>query len=277
MKKTIKDIGFLKPLVIFWRKIRLLFFAYFNLTKEIEVKSSTLDEKIFFNTRNSLTANFCKNNIKNNKLDYEPSQRELFISLVNKNDVVFDVGSQIGFYSVLAAKLEAKVFSFDIDKESLVVAKKNANKNNVSDSIDFINKAVGSGSSKANIKNFNKESFSHTISLDEFCSKKSIWPDFVKMDIEGYELEALSNASKLLKKKPIIMLALHPPFIKNLNQEPEDLFNLLFKYNYEIISLGPIKKGEIVKDDYNLLLNDLNDFICIPKNKKLLNDIKNSI
>jgi len=54
---------------------------------------------------------------------------------INANETVIDVGTGSGFLAILAAKLGGQVYGTDNDKDAIKLAKKNADKNNVS--IDF--------------------------------------------------------------------------------------------------------------------------------------------
>jgi hypothetical protein len=55
------------------------------------------------------------------------------------------------------------------------------------------------------------------ISIDEFVSKKKLTIGLIKMDIEGYELNALNGAKETIKKfKPVLLMAIY--------HNPEELF-----------------------------------------------------
>jgi predicted O-methyltransferase YrrM len=122
MRKFIEKLG-LKFLLFWYRKIRLVIFSYLKLPKEVKV----LDDGnliVIFNTRDFATANVCQYYLKDNVLDYEPEQKKAFIGLAKQSKVIFDIGTQIGFYAILGAKLGAeKVIAIDVDEEFLEIAK----------------------------------------------------------------------------------------------------------------------------------------------------------
>ena len=57
-----------------------------------------------------------------------------------------------------------------------------------------------------------------TISVDEFCAEKGVWPDLIKLDIEGAERRVLRAASEALKRNPKLQICLY--------HHPTDLWEL---------------------------------------------------
>ena len=64
--------------------------------------------------------------------------------LLNPGDIFIDVGAFIGFYTIYAAKLGAKVVAFEPHPSSFEILLYNITLNNLADRITAINKAVGS-------------------------------------------------------------------------------------------------------------------------------------
>jgi FkbM family methyltransferase len=262
-RKFIEKLG-LKFLLFWYRKIKLVIFSYLKLPKEVKV----LDDGnliAVFNTRDFATANVCQYYLKDDVLDYEPEQKKAFIELAKQSKVIFDVGTQIGFYAILGAKLGAeKVIAIDVDKEFLEIAKKQAKLNKVENKIEFIQIAIGDDDDNImKVENFNAVSRVKSISLDSLCKNLNLWPDLVKIDIEGFELEAFKNAKELLKRKPKIILALHPEFIKKRDKNPSEVLEILLENNYKIQALTPLKE-EVGQNNLDKFLNYSNiDFICI--------------
>ncbi len=73
------------------------------------------------------------------------------------------------------------------------------------------------------------------LSLDEFAKEHGIYPDIMKMDIEGFELDALRNAHEILMRKPAINISVHPAFLEARGQSSKEVLDLLANYGYRII------------------------------------------
>jgi hypothetical protein len=85
----------------------------------------------------------------------------------------------------------------------------------------------------------------------------------IKIDIEGFELEAFKNAKEFLKRKPKIILALHPEFIKKRDKNPSEVLEILLENNYKIQTLTPLKE-EVAQNNLDKFLNFTTiDFLCI--------------
>jgi FkbM family methyltransferase len=126
---------------------------------------------------------------------------------------VFDVGANVGDYTdaVLQLLSNATVFSFEPSPEAhIILQKRFSNVSQVSLAKVALGKARGksnlfadaSGSplaslTKRRLDHFGLE-FTHSdlvdvVTLDEWCNENAIWPDVIKMDVEGHELDVLKG------------------------------------------------------------------------------------
>lgn len=93
-------------------------------------------------------------------------------------------------------------------------------------------------------------------SIDDECRRLGLSPDILKIDIEGYEYEALSGASELLKSgKPVICLELHLDILEQRGIDPKLICNQLTKNGYRFFScLGqPLSPYEVYGSAYAVL------------------------
>lgn len=127
------------------------------------------------------------------KPDTEIAERVLKVG--NKSNLVWDFGSHIGWYSIMAAKLGYRVFAIDGDAENLERLKTNAELNNVADKIDTA-----------------------LLWVDE-NTEKSIPGDatveLCKIDIEGNEVNAINMIDDWIKAGRV----------KNILMEVSPIFN----------------------------------------------------
>jgi FkbM family methyltransferase len=80
-----------------------------------------------------------------------------------------------------------------------------------------------------------------TITFDFFVEKYNIEKiDVLKIDIEGYELNALLSGHKILEKAIIknILVQIHEDQLAQLNQTKIDLIDLMKSYKYNLNYVG---------------------------------------
>ena len=85
-----------------------------------------------------------------------------------------------------------------------------------------------------------------TRTLDEYCLEKKIDNIyFVKIDVEGHEINTLKGAAKMIHEKKIKMIQFEYNYLwKNTENKLEDAF-LLLKDNYDLYRLTPWGKIRI--------------------------------
>lgn len=265
-------------LLLFFRKLNLLLYSYLNLPREVKILSRK--GEIILNTRDWATANFCRNKVKESILEYEPLQTKIFNLVASHSKVVFDVGGQIGYYTLLAAKLGVeRVVYFDINESFIRIAKKHARKNKLGNRIDLVCGAVGEEGKIAEFENFGGMVTTKMFSLDSFCSDRNIYPDFLKIDIEGFELELFGEAKNVLSRKPVIQLALHPKFIAKRGKSAQEVFEILLRENYRIFALSSDREGEEVTEEKisDFVQRTTIDFICVPAKNKIMDKINKTL
>ena len=154
--------------------------------------------------------------------NYEPEKTNAILNIVKPNDIALDVGAHIGYFSMLISKIAGSnghVYSFEPRPLNYKMLSTNIEVNNCSN-VTVIKSAIGSFTGKVNFDATTGTGTGHIskdgnisvdiTTIDEFCSSKNIQPSFIKIDIEGGEVEALKGAEQtILKYKPIILLATH--------------------------------------------------------------------
>ena len=176
-----------------------------------------------------------------------------------KNDIVIDVGAHLGRYSLISAKRvdkDGKVISIEANPLVLEKLKKNLELNQLTNTTS-LNLAVFSEKTKIKLffpteglkntiyntvisdRSINSERFIevNTDTLDNILHENDIkYEDvnWIKIDVEGAELEVLKGASNVLSKSKDISLLIE---IHNLS-DGKNLYNpimdLLNNYNFKI-------------------------------------------
>lgn len=195
------------------------------------------------------------------KKEYEREETNFLKKIIKQGDVFVDIGSNFGYYTLLASKLvgkRGKVFSFEPDPYNFSILQRNIKINKCSNVL-CVNKAVGEKDEKINfyidaenlgrhnlIPNWSKHILTvDKISLDNFLPKGSR-VNIVKIDIEGGEELAIKGMEKIIQKNPSIKLLIEffPERIKQNNLHPANLKRLISSLGfsiYEISNLGLTK------------------------------------
>lgn len=159
----------------------------------------------------------------------EPAVQLAILRHLRPGMTFYDIGANIGFFSLLAARLvgpEGRVVAFEADPEVARRLREHAGRNQFS-TISVEQKAVWSETGAV--------SFAHAdpnlspdrglgrvvagaapgttqlqaVSLDDFL-RTSRAPDFLKCDVEGAEVEVFRGARRLLaEKRPILLAEMH--------------------------------------------------------------------
>jgi|GEM_PF-336959 len=148
---------------------------------------------------------------------FEPYETTLIESVVKPGDVVLDIGANIGYYTLIFARLVGEhghVYAFEPDPTNYRLLKKNVRANGYNN-VTFIHKAVAETSgplklylcpdNKGDHRIFESEDSRDAIpieavTLDEHFANYDGRIDFIKMDIQGSEGRAVQGMQNLLKK-----------------------------------------------------------------------------
>ena len=137
---------------------------------------------------------------------YEPIETEIVKTHVEKNNIVVDIGANIGYYTLLMALNQAKVFSYEPEPKNFKLLQKNVNLNNFSSNVKLYNKAV------SNYNGFSKLFLAegapgmHTLSNNRFDSN-SIDVNLINRRIGTTPFLEFINKVEQKIRKPIVIAA----------------------------------------------------------------------
>lgn len=254
------------PFLVFWYK--WFFKTLWPYKNIIEIQGSKMYVNVY---DNSLSMRRTFQGYASN-LVHEQVTTDLFKKVVEKGNIVLDLGANIGYFTLLAAKLvgpEGKVYSFEPEPKNFSYLKKNIEINNYYWVFPF-QKAVSDRNGKTNLYICDYDTGHHTINrfdgvkdysrgretkeksieietvaLDSFLEGKTERVDIIKMDIEGAEYLALLGMDKILRNNPNIKIFVEffPLLIEKMGNSPTEFIRkILEDYKFSIY---------LIPDDYS--------------------------
>lgn len=195
----------------------------------------------------------------------EIKEQLLVKNLVSSGMTVFDVGANIGNYSIFLSQLVGpygKVYSFEPTSSTFRQLLRRFQEFNCSNIYAF-QKAIFSENKQIELNEFPEEYSSwnslgfpkmldpedrtayvpivHTeiveaITLDRFCQQNQIETiHYLKIDVEGAESDVLKGALELLKRKAInfIQFEISQKMLEGFSRKAKDTFDVLSEHGYE--------------------------------------------
>jgi FkbM family methyltransferase len=260
-----------------------LYFGNYLVNFDIAIRKLGIlkkDDK-FYIYHNGFKLNYIKDDyslidfIKTNN-DYEGATRKVVERILKKGDIFLDLGSHIGFYALIAARIVSEsghVYAFEPTPATRDTLNKNIIDNNLSNIITVESFGISDRSEKvyfivnSNSSECNKISRSgieseniitiKTISVDDYAILNNIQKiDLVKMDIEGAEYQAIMGMRKIISENPDIKLIFE--YNKKILDENDSsgvkIFNLLKELGFNKFTI--IYRGEIdidIQRDFELI------------------------
>jgi FkbM family methyltransferase len=282
----------------------------FNLVKKIYIPSDSLRDKLRFVGKFKASTNEGKEfYLYNNgfkmeseifwlgfeKYNWEVQSRKIWKSLCQSSDIIFDIGANVGIFSILAKVYNprASVYSFEPQPNIYNVLKKSVTLNgfdtqcenialsNKSGKMKFYNYGplafegnTTAGSLNSNFRPDDQKSIMVEVKeLKQYIEEKKIEKiDLIKMDVETHEYEVLLGYGPYLKvHEPIFLIEIMDESIgKNVE-------SLISSEEYLYYNIDDVNGLVAVK---NLgLLEENNNYLLCPKSKlnkieKFLNKTK---
>ena len=184
----------------------------------------------------------------------EQSDYEMVMNLTQDGDTIFDIGANVGWYTLSLAKRypAAHIYAFEpvpkTFKELLNHKRLNRLTNitafnfGFSDkegTVDFYYYPEDSGNaSLVNISGFrNVQKITGQVwKMDRFVHENNTHPDFIKCDVEGAELLVFKGGLNTLKHKPIIFTELLRIWCAKFGYHPDEVIRLLKGIGYRCFS-----------------------------------------
>ncbi len=155
---------------------------------------------------------------------YEPEQTEVFATHLKEGDVLFDLGANNGYYTLLSAKLvgpRGRVLAFEPSPGNAHFLRKHVAINRL-ENVKCFEEAVGESEGVIRFSSCTQSgtgtgrvSDSGDIEvrmrcLDEIVEQEGVVPTHIKLDVEGSEMKVFAGAMRTLSRdRPVIFLSTH--------------------------------------------------------------------
>lgn len=179
---------------------------------------------------------------------YEPGVLRYLVDAGRRGELVADVGAHVGYYTTVLGAAGARVIALEMHPDLLLEVKRNLWANRL-DRAHVLNAAVGNYDGMIFNVRFDptpglrvedpitrpppeavtKALYDPVLSvrLDTVFAREGVIPDLVKIDIEGYEFEALKGAGNLIAGgRTRFLIEFHPHLVGAFGHKPEEILQM---------------------------------------------------
>ena len=211
---------------------------------------------------------------------YEQPETKLLREKLPETGIFIDVGANVGYFSLLASALVGKggsVHTFEPIPKNLQVLVDAIESNKISNIVTnqvaigrkkgtielFINDTEMGNASSIIGPNRKKAVIAPIITLGDYIEISEInQVDFIKIDIEGGEFDALSGMEKILRHKiaPDLIVEINPYFLQQNGVAPSIILGMLSDFGYKYYKI--LNSGVISEVDLQNSLDELCNIYC---------------
>lgn len=177
---------------------------------------------------------------ENKRLDFDQNALPKMLPYIKPDSVVLDIGANIGCYAYAFAKVAKEVICFEPNYHAYKCFEYNFKEiTNVSLFKIPLSDKMHPCALKCENENAGMAYIDDTVDLDlAFPLDNLLDPplercDFVKIDVEGYELKVLMGGEQTINKlKPVLVIEINDHTLKRTNTTREEIFQWLTDHGY---------------------------------------------
>src|SRR6516165_6958694 len=164
---------------------------------------------------------------------HEPAAQDILRQIIAADTIFYDVGAHIGFFSLPAARIAARVIAFEPDPENAARLRAHVVRNRLGHKIEVVETALWSDTtpsitfrtgiprSQGGVAAENRQPVLAKGSLiqvrakrlDDFASCGVPAPQIIKVDVEGAAVEVLMGALETVRtSRPTLIIEVHTSF-----------------------------------------------------------------
>ena len=198
--------------------------------------------------------------------EFEPATARVIRLHTQPGSVFVDVGANVGYYSVLAGRIAKAVHAFEPSPSNLPYLEENLRRHGMKNvtihrvalsdkngevlfhlTADQLNDGIPPPAAV-----YSKASSVITVPTTRLDDLRLGQVDFVKMDIQGAEIEALSGMVETIKQNPEIKILVEwsPACLKEAGHDAKDLPEWFYEHGLaNMIALDDFQEGERTVDE----------------------------
>jgi FkbM family methyltransferase len=200
-----------------------------------------------------------------------PEMRFIRDHMLQDGDIVLECGAHQGLTTILFSNWvgpNGKVVAFEPDPVNYGILQRNIEVNKIVN-VRTEWKAVGAVNGKVNISRVsnstvvpsNRGVAVEMTNLDQYAY---LHPTFLKIDVEGFEVDVLRGSQKLLEGKPKLAIEIHPQAIARYGASVADLFGAIDVGSYDSWAQWDDRTAP-VRYDPEVPISARVHLFCIPK------------
>ncbi|HEY1241959.1 MAG TPA: FkbM family methyltransferase [Bryobacteraceae bacterium] len=189
----------------------------------------------------------------------EPETAAFITGFLKPGMVFFDAGAHIGEYTVMAASsvgADGQVHAFEAQPATAELLRRSCDANRLQNAVvntcavsdhegelEFDICSDPTMSAIATPTRTRHRSLGRirvpAITLDAYCERTDVWPDLLKIDVEGAELRVLQGAAGILGRPlpPAVLFECLAVTYKRFGYSPQDVIDFLRGFGYRIYRL----------------------------------------
>jgi FkbM family methyltransferase len=191
--------------------------------------------------------------------EYAQVEVDFLLSFLNKDCVVYDIGANIGYHTTAFASLARKVYAFEPHPKNYALLEQNTEDFS---NVYIGNYAVSNSRSVCYINDYDPQvagNFGAVSVVDYPTSIEAVaidldtagldLPDFIKIDVEGYELQVLEGCRQIIEHRcPVVYYEAHE------SKDLKEIYELLSpdRYRFYWAQVNNYNPNNFAKNDNNV-------------------------
>jgi FkbM family methyltransferase len=189
---------------------------------------------------------------------YDPIVADYLRARIRPGQVCFNIGANVGVYALQLATWsgpDGKVIAFEPNPAARAVLERHLRYNGIAHRVRVEPYAVGAAAGSVPFFGYSVEGVSrvgrpnellagHAVesvvtmtTLDEYCERTGVVPDWIVIDIEGFEFAALAGGRRLLTRHPRIgiVMEVHASLWPSADTTPDNVKRLVAELGRRIV------------------------------------------